>query len=84
MKITMHELLELVKDGIPPKKIKFRGCIYYWSFDTYTKRINTPDDQYSLFQEYRIDYCLNDTVEILLEENDEWEDIETSNNHLSK
>ena len=72
--ITMYELLRLIKDDKAPKKIKFRSAIYYWSFDTYTQNISTPDNQYSLFQEYRIDYCLNDKVEIL-PENDEWKDI---------
>ena len=30
MKITMYELLGLIKDGKAPKKIKFCGNIYEW------------------------------------------------------
>ena len=74
--ITIYELIGLIKDGKAPAKIKFRDEVYYWSYDTYTKNISTPDNQVSLFREYRIDYCLNQKIEILPEENDEWEDIE--------
>lgn len=41
MKITMYELLGLVKDGKAPKKIKFCGRIYEWEDDWYlTKEKN--------------------------------------------
>ena len=41
MKITMYELLGLLKDGKAPKKIKFCGNIYEWEDDWYlTKEKN--------------------------------------------
>ena len=41
MKITMYELLGLVKDGKAPKKINFCGNIYEWEDDWYlTKEKN--------------------------------------------
>lgn len=41
MKITMYDLLGLVKDGKAPKKINFRGNIYEWEDDWYlTKEKN--------------------------------------------
>ena len=41
MKITMYELLALIKDGKAPKKIKFCGNIYEWKDDWYlTKEKN--------------------------------------------
>lgn len=41
MKITMYELLGLIKDGKAPKKIKFCGNIYEWEDDWYlTKEKN--------------------------------------------
>ena len=41
MKITIYELLGLVKDGKAPKKIKFCGNIYEWEDDWYlTKEKN--------------------------------------------
>ena len=73
--ITIYELIGLIKDGKAPAKIKFRGEVYYWSYDTYTKNFSTPDNQVSLFREYRIDYCLNQKIEILPEKNEEWEEI---------
>ncbi len=67
MKITMYELIRLMKDGKAPKKIKFRKETY-----NYLDYTNT----YDLFNEYNWQCCLNDEIEILPEENDEWEDIE--------
>lgn len=72
MKITMYELLGLVKDGKQPNHIKFKNDDWYWGYDTYIPYSfldNTPDVQIStsLFHRYRIDYCLNDEVEILEE-----------------
>ena len=41
MKITMYELLGLIKDGKAPKKINFCGNIYEWEDDWYlTKEKN--------------------------------------------
>ena len=41
MRITMYELLGLIKDGKAPKKINFCGNIYEWEDDWYlTKEKN--------------------------------------------
>lgn len=83
--ITIYELLGLIKDDKAPKKIKYRGEYWYWGYDTYTRLeyLNTsPDNQPSLFSLYRIDYCLDDEVEII-EEPEELEEIEIENDNTS-
>ena len=73
-KTTIYELMGLIKDNKAPKKIKFGEDIY-----TYVpKEHNYKDsERYSLFGHHIIDITnfLVITVEILPEENDEWEDI---------
>lgn len=66
--ITVYELLGLIKDGKAPHTILFKNEVWFWGYDTYTtfECLNkTPDSQISLFSKYRIDYCLNDIVEII-------------------
>ena len=66
--ITVYELLGLIKDGKAPHSIFFKNEVWFWGYDTYTtfECLNkTPDSQISLFSKYRIDYCLNDIVEII-------------------
>ena len=68
MIITIYELLGLIKDGKAPHSIFFKNEVWFWGYDTYTtfECLNkTPDSQISLFSKYRIDYCLNDIVEII-------------------
>ena len=68
MIITIYELLGLIKDGEAPHTILFKNEVWFWGYDTYTtfECLNkTPDSQISLFSKYRIDYCLNDIVEII-------------------
>lgn len=71
MKITIYELLGLVKDGKAPKKIKYQNYIY-----EYQHRIDTENSfnymcnengEY-LSRRYFIDNILNEEVEILEEE----------------
>ena len=74
--ITIYELLGLIKDGKAPKKIKYKDAVYNWGYDCYTlSPESTPEVQSScsLFNTYRIDYCLNDKVEII---DGDFEDIE--------
>ena len=64
MKITMYELLGMIKDGKAPKKIKYDNRVY--TFD------DTKDDYYenetcSINWDYVVIYCLNEEVEILEE-----------------
>lgn len=66
--ITVYELLGLIKDGKAPHTILFNNEIWFWGYDTYTtfECLNkTPDSQISFFSKYRIDYCLNNKVEIV-------------------
>ena len=82
MKITIYELLGLIKDGKAPKKIKYCGCIYEWEEDWYlTKEKNCKvclggkkEDINQLYNAF------NDNVEIIEEvEDKEYEDIEELN-----
>lgn len=72
-KITIYDLLGLIKDGKAPYSILFKNEEWFWGYDTYTTYeclYKTPDAQISLFNKYRIDYCLNDKVEIIDNEED--------------
>ena len=63
MKITIYELLGLVKDGKAPKKIKYHNEILY--FDDGTKDYYNDEDMHSLFG--CTGCMLNDEVKILEE-----------------
>ena len=78
IKISIYELLGLIKDGKAPKKIKYCGCIYEWEEDWYlTKEKNCrvclggkSEDINQLYNAF------NENVEILEEvEDKEYEDI---------
>ena len=71
--ITIYELMGLIKDGEAPKNIMYEGSLYAL---TYRNNYIDADDGIYLFSLIPINEVLNDTVEILPEENDEWEDIE--------
>lgn len=69
MKITMYELLGLIKDGKAPKKIKYKDKIW-----EHRSTINGRGYQYysEYYQDYRtlqnqvyLEECLNDEVEII-------------------
>lgn len=76
MKITIYELLGLIKDGKAPKKIKYLGNIY--EYNKKDKRYHNVDpkrlDLSSKFGDFNFNY-LDDEVEIL-DEKDEFIDIE--------
>ena len=70
MKITMYELLGLIKEGKAPNHIRYNNEDWYWGYDTYIPKEflkDTPDVQIytSLFSRYRLDYCLNKEVDII-------------------
>ena len=80
--ITIYELLGLMKDGKAPHSILFKNEVWFWGYDTYTtfECLNkTPDAQISLFSKYRIDYCLNDKVEIIDKEDTQMIVIDANN-----
>lgn len=80
MKITMYELLEMVKDGKAPKKIKVGKKIYNYETFNIGKGDNYFTAEWEEVKGYRInydgtyyyleirDYNLNEEVEILEEE----------------
>ncbi len=70
--ITIYELLGLIKKGKAPKKIKYYDEIYTYIEE---EKMYYDKNDNSLWKYYNGN-ILNDTVEILLEEYDEWEDIE--------
>ena len=75
MKITIYELLGLIKDGKAPKKIKYNDEIweYYKDLGNYI-RAGKPN---TLFTMYYIHKILNNELEIIEEvEDKEYEDIE--------
>ena len=65
MKITIYELLGMIKDGKAPKKIYFLNHYYIWreNAEDYQK-----EDGLMLFGNSKINYILNSEVEILEEE----------------
>jgi len=63
MKITIFELLGMIKDGKAPKKIKYLGKIYDYEDSDYF-----GSDYGYLFDRYNVSGILNDEVEILEEE----------------
>lgn len=71
MKITIYELLGLIKDGKAPKKIKYMGNIYvYNQKDKRYHNVNPKRlDLSSKFGDFNFNY-LDDEVEILDEEDD--------------
>ena len=65
MKITIYELLGLVKDGKAPRVINFLGDTKYYDEDT--KNYYNVQGNSELFNSYVGDY-LNDEVEIIGED----------------
>lgn len=68
--ITIYELLGLVKDGKAPKKIKYDGDKYTYND---CKDYEIDSSIYNLFETITVTFILNDTVEII-EDNDKLED----------
>lgn len=68
MKITMYELLGIIKDGEAPKRIIYDEYVYQWNniIKNYERE---TDINRTLNWDYIAIECLNDGVEILEEEN---------------
>lgn len=69
-------LINRIYEGTQPKHIRFDTEEWFWGYDSYVPKNflnSSPDVQtsVSLFQRYRIDYCLYDEVEVLEDEEDE-------------
>lgn len=66
MKITIYELLGLIKDNKAPKKIKYFGITYEFKHQDYK---DTYNDNYFFSEEIKdITDILNDEVEIVEED----------------
>lgn len=68
MKITIYELIGLVKDGKAPKKIKFNysSYEYKWS-NAYQEKCYVNGNNYRLWENLNLNSNLNDEVEIIEE-----------------
>ncbi len=78
--ITIYELMGLIKDDKAPKRIKYNNAIYTLNFGRYYSDIKM-NYLFDLFNRNFMDIDIpNLKVEILSEENDEWEDIEEIDN----
>ena len=66
MKITIYELLGMIKDGKAPKKIKYDGNL--WEFNKDFNQYQTKKGGGNIWNGYNFN-ILNDEVEILEEEN---------------
>lgn len=75
MKITIYELLGLVKDGKAPKKIKYSSCIMIYDFDENDYR--TPEKDYYDADVKTYKYLI-DCIDLFTDLNDEVEIIEES------
>ena len=76
--ITIYELMGLIKDGKAPKRIKYEDIILEYNELVQDYKANYFDDStdYLLCYLFKSAGALDTKVEILPEENDEWEDIE--------
>ena len=79
MKITIYELLGLIKEGKAPKKIDYYGDIYVFAGDDYS--LNDERERWLITQyDYVLAKFMQEEVEIIGEEKEiEFEDVETMN-----
>ena len=69
MKITIYELLGMIKDGKAPKRILYGNYIWSWFGDDYRTILKDGKEQFLITGMYYawLTEFLNDTVEILEE-----------------
>lgn len=73
-KITLYELLGLIKDGKAPKKIKYDN--YEWTYNSESSAYwNGKGIEFEDYMEDSLIACLNDDVEILDDEDMEIEEL---------
>lgn len=70
-KITIYELLELIKDGKAPNRILYDHYIWSWTGDDYHTILKTEKEQFLITGMYYtwLSEFLNDKVEIIEEDN---------------
>ena len=75
--ITMYELMGLIKDGKAPYEIIYKNSKYFMDeLEEYYKREDGTPLFEHIFDNYNDYDSLQERVEVLSGENDEWEDIE--------
>ena len=80
MKITIYELLGLIKDGKAPKRIKDVATGRIYNYDDAWKDYGNEDNEYYLMDQVRIIDWLEFEIEIIEEvEDKEYEDIDIIN-----
>lgn len=66
------ELLNKIANGEQPKHIRFNNEDWYWNdYDGYVTKWSlstTPDAQHYLFNQYRLDFVLNEEIEVIEED----------------
>ena len=67
MKITMYELLGMVKDGKEPKKFKYDGSVWTYNYES-SAYWNEKDVEFEDYMSNSLLSYLNDEVEIVEEE----------------
>ena len=78
--ITLCELLGLITEGQAPKKIKCDNKIYtFINRDYYHNGEWLSTELSTLFEKFSIKELLDKKIVEIIEENDEWEDIEEIN-----
>lgn len=67
MKITLYDLLGMIKDGKAPKKIEFDTEKYLWceKQEEYRRYPYENNLYYNLWSDYDLTKCLNEEVKIL-------------------
>ena len=70
-KITIYELLGLIKDGQAPERIVYDNYIWDWTGDDYCTILKTEKEQFLITGMYYtwLSEFLNDKVEIIEEDN---------------
>ena len=73
--ITFYELMGLIKDSQAPKKIVYDNEIFIWNGSSYWSKFQEKNLMVyiSTISDFDIPHLI---IEILSEENNEWEDIE--------
>ena len=77
-KITIYELLGLVKDGQAPQRILYDSNIWIWTGDDYYARLKDKKEQFLITGMYYtwVTEFLNSEIEILDNEDEDIEDID--------
>lgn len=73
-KITLYNLLGLVKDGQAPKKIKYNEHLWFYN-DENSVYINEKGMEFEDYMENALIDSLNDEVEILANEDEDIEEM---------